>query len=248
MLPRPEAKTLAEGAFFEIKSDILRSRFPPGHWLRLDELRETYGISISPLREALSRLIATGLVTTEGQRGFRVAEMSSENLIDITKTRIWVEDMALRSAILAGDRRWEAEIIAATHRLGDGPNVRKVGSAYALDDDWEVNHRRFHHALVSACTSPRLLAYRERLYEESDRYRRVAARQGSGGRDVAGEHRAIVEAVLARDTRKASRLMQEHLLATMKLVLEFSVGDQARIAQLIKSAREETLALLAQSK
>jgi hypothetical protein len=41
MLPRPEAKTLAEGAFFEIKSDILRSRFPPGHWLRLDELRET---------------------------------------------------------------------------------------------------------------------------------------------------------------------------------------------------------------
>jgi hypothetical protein len=84
MLPRPEAKTLAEGAFFEIKSDILRSRFPPGYWLRLDELRETYGISISPLREALSRLIATGLVTAEGQRGFRVAEMSSENLIDIT--------------------------------------------------------------------------------------------------------------------------------------------------------------------
>ena len=153
MLPRPEAKTLAEGAFFEIKSDILRSRFPPGHWLRLDELRETYGISISPLREALSRLIATGLVTAEGQRGFRVAEMSSENLIDITKTRIWVEDMALRSAILAGDRRWEAEIIAATHRLGDGPNVRKVGSSYALDDDWEINHRRFHNALVSACTS-----------------------------------------------------------------------------------------------
>lgn len=248
MLPRPEAKTLAEGAFFEIKSDILRSRFPPGHWLRLDELRETYGISISPLREALSRLIATGLVTAEGQRGFRVAEMSSENLIDITKTRIWVEDITLRSAILAGDRRWEADIIAATHRLGDGPNVRKVGSSYVLDDDWEINHRRFHHALVSACTSQRLLSYRERLYEESDRYRRVAARQVSGARDVAGEHRAIVEAVLARDPGKASRLMQEHLLATMKLVLEFSVGDQARIVQLIKSAREETLALLAHSK
>jgi GntR family transcriptional regulator, carbon starvation induced regulator len=245
MLLRPEAKTLAESAFFEIKSDILRSRFPPGHWLRLDELRETYGISISPLREALSRLISTGLVTAEGQRGFRVAEMSSENLIDIIKTRIWVEDMALRSAILSGDRRWEAEIVAATHRLGDGPNVRKTGSTYSLDDDWEVNHRSFHNALVAACTSKRLLIYRERLYEESDRYRRVAARQGSGGRDVAGEHRAIVEAILARDASKASRLMQDHLLATMKLVLEFSVGDQSKVTQLIKKAREETQTLLA---
>jgi GntR family transcriptional regulator, carbon starvation induced regulator len=149
---------------------------------------------------------------------------------------------------MAGARRWEAEIVAAKHRLGDGPNVRKVGSSYALDDEWEINHRAFHNALVSACTSKRLLSYRERLYEESDRYRRVAARQGSGGRDVAGEHRAIVEAVLARDMAKATRLMQEHLLATMKLVLEFSVGDQARITELIKSAREETQAILAPQK
>ncbi len=248
MLPQTEAKTLAEGAFFQIKSDILKSRFPPGHWLRLDELKETYGISISPLREALSRLIATGLVVAEGQRGFRVAEMSSENLVDITKTRIWVEDMALRSAMFSGDRHWEADIVAATHRLGDGPNVKKFGSTYSLDDDWEVNHRAFHSALVAACTSNRLLSYRERLYEESDRYRRVAARQGSGGRDVAGEHRAIVAAVLARDVAKASKLMQEHLLATMKLVLEFSGGDQTRIQRLIKVAREETQALLQRSK
>jgi GntR family carbon starvation induced transcriptional regulator len=244
MLPRTEGKTLAESAFFEIKNDILKSRFPAGHWLRLDELRETYGISISPLREALSRLIATGLVTAQGQRGFRVAEMSSENLVDITKTRIWVEDMALRSAMFAGDRRWEADIIAATHRLGDGPNVRREGSNYSLDDTWEINHRKFHSALVSACTSRRLLVYREQLYEESDRYRRISARQGSGGRDVVGEHKAIVAAIMARDTVQAPRLMQDHLLATMRLVLEFNVGDPSQISLLINRARDEIQVLL----
>jgi GntR family transcriptional regulator, carbon starvation induced regulator len=231
------SKTLAESVFGKIKRDILTSRFPPGRWLRLDELRETYSVSLSPLREALSRLISTGLVIAEGQRGFRVAEMSSENLIDITKTRIWIEDIALRSAIFSGDRSWEADIIAAMHRLGDKPAV-------PTNETWETNHRIFHNILVSACTSRSLLAYRQKLFEESDRYRRAGAAHYPGDRHIAAEHQAIVDAVLKRDAATAAKLMQDHLLITMEIVLSFSVGDKSKVSALIKKAREETDVLL----
>lgn len=218
------AKTLAESAFMGIRGDILSCRLPPGHWLKLDRLRETYGVSLSPLREALSRLVSTGLVTAEGQRGFRVAQVSVNDLLDLTRTRIAIEIATLRSAISVGDRDWEAEIIAAEHRLGTRSLLRSDAPSPELDAQWEVDHRAFHCALVAASPFSRLLRAREQLFDESDRYRRLAVSKNAPNRDVAAEHRAIVGAVLARNADEASNLMQEHLLATTRRALEGEMG------------------------
>src|ERR1700750_1081400 len=115
--PASKASTLALQAFDRLRADIIRAKLKPGEKMLVEHLRETYGVGATPLREALSKLTSLELVTAEGQRGFRVAPVSIENLLDITKTRAWVEGAALRSAIARGDRAWEAGIIAAAHRL-----------------------------------------------------------------------------------------------------------------------------------
>jgi DNA-binding GntR family transcriptional regulator len=231
-------KTLAEVAFEGIRDDIVSCRLLPGDWLKFDALRERYGMSVSPLREALSRLTSMGFVTALGQRGFRVAEVSPEDLVDLTKTRIWIEVSALRGAIAAGDRNWEAEIVAAAHRLGSGPHFRKSGKSYVLDEEWEANHRAFHTALVAACPIKRLLSFRERLFDESNRYRRLAVNKNLPNRDVAGEHKSLVETILARDAARASVLMENHLLATARRAIEGVCGE-ARAAKLISAIRRD---------
>jgi len=241
------AKTLAESAFSGIRGDILACRLPPGHWLKLDRLRETYGVSLSPLREALSRLVSTGLVTAEGQRGFRVAQVSVEDLLDLTRTRITIEIATLRSAMSAGDRDWEAEIIAAEHRLGARSLLRADAPAPEMDAQWEINHRAFHCALVSASPFSRLLRAREQLFDESDRYRRMAVSKNVPNRDVAAEHRSIVQAVLSRNAEQASHLMQEHLLATTRRALQGEM-DTTEIENALARIRRDVRSAVATKK
>jgi DNA-binding GntR family transcriptional regulator len=104
-----ETPTLAVQAFSRLHADILSAKLRPGEKMHVERLRETYGLGATPLREALSKLTSLDLVTAEGQRGFRVAPVSTANLLDITKTRAWVEGIALRAAISGGDRRWRGK-------------------------------------------------------------------------------------------------------------------------------------------
>src|SRR5262249_61903297 len=154
--------------------------------------------------EAVSQLAAMGLAIAEPQRGFRAAGTSIDELIDLTLSRIWVESIALRSAIARGGRDWEAEVIAAAHMLGAEQPRRKVRGTRAakltdpVDDDWRVLHQRFHDALVSACGLTSLMAYRKTLLSLNDRYRRMSSVVPSN-RDVAVEHAALTRPVLRRD-------------------------------------------------
>src|SRR5690606_21175480 len=99
----------------------------------------------------LSRLVSDGLVTLEGQRGFRVPSTSVEEAIDIEQTRCLLEVEALRQAIAHGGEDWEAGIVASYHKL------RKIESAEGniatLYVQWEQRNTEFHNALVGACPS-----------------------------------------------------------------------------------------------
>src|SRR5882757_6335797 len=108
------ASTFAEHAFNLLHADIVKAKLRPGEKMHVERLRETYGVGATPLREALSKLSSLDLVTAEGQRGFRVAPVSIANLLDITRTRAWVEALALRASVARGDRAWDAEVLAAT--------------------------------------------------------------------------------------------------------------------------------------
>ena len=96
-------QTLTASALRRIRSDIIACRLMPNERLRFEALRERYGMGVSPLREALMRLDAEGLVQLEQNKGFRVSEVSRENLLDLMRTRIEIEFD--RAAVVAAKRR-----------------------------------------------------------------------------------------------------------------------------------------------
>ncbi len=213
------ATTLAARVFIQLRRDILACVLMPSEKLRLDALRKQYGVGFTPLREALSRLAGERLVVSEGQRGFRVAPVSTDDLDDITSLRCEIEPLALRLSIERGDDRWEARAIGAYHHLSLMPRQRwKPGDPKMAD--WNQRHAAFHHALIDCCGSPRLLAIRESLFDHAQRYQRLWIAFGETPRDDEKEHRDICEVVLARDVEAAGRLMVEHVVETARLMRE----------------------------
>jgi len=203
--------TLATTICDRIRSDILTGRRKPGARLRLEDLRAEFSVSWSPIREALSRLVAEGLIQTEGQRGYRIAPVSRASLAEVLRLRTMLESMALRESIEKGDDAWEAEVLAAHHRL---TKLEESRWASPSTEEWERWHRIFHDALISACQSPLLLQFCAQLHDLNDRYRRLFLSAHRFDRDVAGEHRAMVEAVMARDASNACRLLEKHIERT----------------------------------
>src|SRR3954454_2021068 len=111
------ADTLSERAASLLEHDIISGALAPGARLGIVELAQRYEIGATPLREGLSRLVSRGLIVAIGQRGFRVADVSREDLADITKIRSVIEVEALRLSMEQGGDAWEAGIISALHQL-----------------------------------------------------------------------------------------------------------------------------------
>src|SRR5262245_52337755 len=229
------AATFAEQAFHRLQADILSAKLRPGQKMKIEELRALYGVGATPLREALSKLSSLDLVTAEGQRGFRVAPVSIENLLDITKTRAWIESVALRAAIAAGDRGWEAEILAAAHRLKGCRKTKGEG----LSEEWYRENRTFHDALVAACGSPQMMAFRVQLYDLSDRYRRLSVQNGLAGRDLDAEHQSIMDAALARDADAAVAHTVDHFVRTTRIILAGELKSEREGDRLVAGLRAE---------
>ena len=233
--PNSATATLAEAAFTRLRADILGVKFRPGERMHVERLRNEYGVGATPLREALSKLSSLDLVVAEGQRGFRVAPVSIENLLDITKTRAWIEGAALRAAIAAGDRHWEAQIVAAAHRLKTCPK----SDGEKLSDEWYRENREFHDALVGACHSRQTMTFRAQLYDLSDRYRRLSVQSGLSGRDFDAEHQRIMDAALARDADAAVAFTVEHFIETSRVILADELKDEAEVARTIELLRRD---------
>lgn len=227
------AKTVAEAAYVRLREDLLDGKFGAGAPLRFRALEERYGVGISPLREALSRLAVERLVIGNGQRGFRSAEVSSADLWDIICARQLIEGDALARAIAKGDDAWEAGVLGAFHRLAKAPVPGSEPDAKAA---WEARHSAFHGALIAACDSPWILHLAGQLYLQSERYRRMrltAHPRPRLRRNVDNEHRALMDAVLARDVARACGLHKDHLAATGEQVaalLESRETEAARAA------------------
>jgi len=216
---RPVWKTQADQAFDLIRSDILSCRFRPGTKLKINELCAQYEVSLGSVREALSRLGADGLVVAEAQKGYSVAPVSRDDLIDLTRARVEIEGLCLACAIEEGDLRWESEILASFHRLRHLPE-RDLEHGGRLDDEWSAAHSEFHSALVVACSSKWLLRMRGLLFSQAERYRRLSVPLRREERDVDAEHHELLKAVIARDAARAKKLIAEHLGATTAIILK----------------------------
>ena len=213
--PPVRAKTLAGKVFEDLRADIVSGRLAPGTKLRFDDLRETYGVGLSPLREALSRLAENRLVESTGQRGFRVPSASVADIQDIAMVRKEVEGLALRRAIELGDDTWEANVVASRHRL----SLLSRGSRPVAEDDWENRHRDFHYALVSACQSNCLLHLHGLLSDQFDRYRRLSAESRLPNSPRPLIHQKLHDAALARDADLAIKYLHDHIDEATSLII-----------------------------
>jgi DNA-binding GntR family transcriptional regulator len=212
-------RTLASAIFAQLRADILSCRIQPGEKLGVTALSRRFRVSLSAVREALSRLVADGLVVAEDQRGFRASPLSVPDLMDLTHTRVEIEGIALRRSIALGGEAWRAELAAAWRELQAVPRTTQKDRTRHTEA-WSLRHGRFHAALVGACGLAWLLRFRDSLYEQSERYRQLALAIDPMTRDIAAEHRAIVEAALAGDADTAAAELGRHLERTATAIAE----------------------------
>jgi GntR family transcriptional regulator, carbon starvation induced regulator len=207
--------TLVEKAHAALKKNIIAGVHKPGEKLRVEHLKRDYAVSGGTLREALTMLIADKLVVAEGQRGFRVALVSAEDLIDLSRIRILLEKEAIRQAIAHGDEEWEAGVVSSFHILSVATKTFAANPRdEAVLDEWERRHRAFHLSLIAAAPSEWTGYFLKVSYQQYERYRHMflaVAEEFYKDRDAQAEHAAIVDAVLARDADLAAALIEEHL-------------------------------------
>ncbi len=210
-----EPKTLVESAYRALRRDIIEGRLAPGEKLRVEHLKDDYGVGAGTLREALSLLIADTLVVSQEQRGFRVAPVSLLDFEDITRTRVMLECEALRQSIGNGDDAWEGDLLSAFHRLSKAEEKR---IASADREEWEERNRIFHEVLISACPSRWIKHFLAILNQQSERYRRLSLYLQPFPRDIHAEHEALLQAALSRNAEVAAGLLSEHILTTLRSV------------------------------
>jgi DNA-binding GntR family transcriptional regulator len=217
--------TLASRAYAALRREIITGNYAPGRKLRIQTLCRQFGVGLSPMREALTRLSREGLVLHEDQRGFRVRPVDQGRLDELTKTRCWLNAVGLRESIANGDDKWEEEVLIAFHRMSKyQPFISEDGRA-VINRDWDIEHRGFHRSLISACGSHWLIAFCEQLSDAADFYRHITPPSEKRLTSRGNEHENILKAALARDTEVAVGLLVEHFTRSADLIRD-QVGEE----------------------
>lgn len=215
--------TLAQQCYERLQNEIIEGVLKPGEKLKVGPIKERFSIGQSPVREALSRLAAFGLVAVEDNKGFRVSTISEADIRDTYNTFTNIENMALALAIENGDETWEASIVAELHKLSLIENKNNFDS-YAM---WAERNYNFHVALISGCGSPTLLEIRRNLYMKFDRYCRMAYQFTKNQLLINHkEHKKLAAAVLSRDIEEARILMTHHINGALEDVIKKLQNNQ----------------------
>lgn len=220
MRERVEASSVADRVYAALRQRILAGDLPHHARLHQEQLSGELGVSRTPLREALGRLAADGLVDLLPQRGARVADITPADMETSYGARLVIEPAA---AALAARRR-SPEAIAdmrraiADHRR-DKADVQAVFAA----------NRDFHLAVVRASENPFLLRFAEQLW-----VRRLGLRVYEEQREppevIAADadwHERIADAIEAGEARLAEREMRRHIAEAMQLLLRRLAPENA---------------------
>lgn len=201
-------ETAGESAFRRIRQDLISGALPPGSKIKLEQAKARYSISISTLREILSRLATENLVVAEGQRGFEVSPASKRELLELADLRILLECHAIGLSFAAGDLEWEARLVAAHHKLATVERSL-LGGDESRTADWVRFDWEFHQALVSACNSASLMASLSSIFDRFLRYHLLA--ESFRGQPVVDDHKRMFELAMSRDHEGARQMLTKHV-------------------------------------
>ena len=154
-------KNTAAQILDSLTNDIISGEFSPQQKLHIKTLKDKYNVGTSPLREALSQLIAKDLVVSENQRGFYVSEISIDDLKDIYQARAKIESLCIDMAIEHGDDYWEASIIAASHRLNKYSKLKNID----LVKEYYGYSNEKAKTVLDILTKDQLKLIKEKLYK-----------------------------------------------------------------------------------
>ena len=209
--------SFVQQCYEQLQQEIIQGFLLPGTKLKVIPIAERFGVGQSPVREALSKLSACGLVEVEENKGFRVAAVSQADIRDTYKVFTAIETTALAWAIQLGDEQWEADIVAQLHKLSLVECSTKIVSQ-AL---WVERNYDFHVALISGCQSPALLEIRHHLYMKFDRYCQMSYQLTNNQLHDNNEcHKQLANAVLQRNVKEAIKLMDEHINGPLENVIK----------------------------
>lgn len=210
---------LTEGVYRRLRSEIIAAQLLPGELLTLEELGTRYGVSRTPVREALRRLEAEGLVIFREHRRVQVAPLSPNEIDGTYALRILTEAFAVSLSV-----RNDAAAVAAEAAVAQ---ERMVSAALAGDADaFHHHHLDFHRAIYAGTGSSELVRVTEELRTRTDRHRHVHEDFRPHNLQATAEaHRPILAACQAGDPTTAARLVSEHLYSTAAdLLAQAGVG------------------------
>jgi DNA-binding GntR family transcriptional regulator len=219
--------TKADEIALTIEEAIVSGELAPGTVLRQEQLSERFAVSRTPIREALRRLAALGLVSFVPNRGVRVRTLSREELREAFLVRAELESLATE---LATPRMTEDDLVeldetetrfsAATQALRATP--RDDVDRWRLTSEWVRANHGFHDVIYRVARAPLV----ERLAKSARRSFSGHAVWGPGGSEIDAlyerndyEHRAIIAALRAGNAAGARALAREHVLHSYELLI-----------------------------
>jgi DNA-binding GntR family transcriptional regulator len=206
-----QALTKNAYAYEEVRQRIMVGTLEPGQPLAQSQLAAELGVSLTPMREALRRLDAEGLVYIDAHKNARVATLSATEAKYLFEVRERMDPMA---AALAAERRTESDIV----RLKEAA-ARLKPLADESDLDALTAHREFHRAIYTASHNEHLINLLEGLWDKADRYRQVGLKtrkdSAADRRRVDREHASIMKAVIAGNAAEAERQMLQHVQGSL---------------------------------
>jgi DNA-binding GntR family transcriptional regulator len=211
-LPRPgfiRPRLVVDDVYDQLVVLIVDGHVAPEDALSIDALSREFGVSTSPVREALARLESTGLIRRVAMRGYRVAPaLQAEELRELMEARLMIEPGAAQRAATAP--RHDETVATLDRAVVDLAHAPRGSSFESFRDYYEAD-RRFHHAVVEGTGNRFLLQSYEALGGQFQRFRLFSGRGVTDADATIAEHGAIRDAISARDPVAAAAAMTAHL-------------------------------------
>lgn len=216
-------QTVTHQATVALRERILRGLYPDDTPLRQDALAAELGVSRIPIREALRQLEAEGLVVFNPHRGAVVSSLSVDEIDELFELRSQIESDLVRRAV----SRTTAEDVSRARDI-----LKAYEAAFRNGEvtEWGKLNWEFHSTLYAPAGRPFTMAIIQRLHQQSDRYLRMQLVLTHGQLRASDEHRAILAAVAAHDTKQAAALMRQHIMGAGRQLVRF-VSDERQAAE-----------------
>jgi DNA-binding GntR family transcriptional regulator len=219
-LPRSpiENLTLRERVEHYLRDEILSGRFAAGEIISEVDLARTLGVSRGPVREAIGRLAAEGLVNVRPRRGALVASLSGKDFLDAYQVREALERLAIRLATPRLGAEGTARLRALHERMVAALAADHVDQFFSLNEE-------FHRELVQGSGNGELVETHRQLLQRMRVYHAQSLVLRGDARRSAAEHEAILAALEAGDADEAERLLAEHIQMPQRRLAQAADGD-----------------------